>query len=282
MNPEDGVLADIDALIDEQLAAGEPAGGYDYGDPDFPRCPHDGCGREFHGLPEGRCPGSTSHGPLKPPTTLLLGRLASVPYDYGRPWPTTDRIQPWTIPDMPWGIPDGMIEPLTVRRWLPPRWWRLDPVPNDLEITIKVDRGSDVDYYGQVQITGITAECVVLDRSTGIEVSTPLANGGGDYARTEGDVDGPTRTVEIYAEEPPTIGDWQPVEPWQRLTDVMRRAAETLNQIGLGIADGLTQAGRPFTADPEPETPQQRALPRPSTTPPMWAHQPNRNRRRRR
>ncbi|NKU63877.1 hypothetical protein GS891_12210 [Rhodococcus hoagii] len=30
-----------------------------------------------------------------------------------------------------------------------------------------------------------------------------------------------------------------------------------------------------------PETPQQRALPRPSTTPPMWAVQPNRRNRRR-
>ncbi|MFC7450531.1 hypothetical protein [Rhodococcus daqingensis] len=34
-------------------------------------------------------------------------------------------------------------------------------------------------------------------------------------------------------------------------------------------------------ADAEPETPQQRALPRPSHTPPMWAHNPTRSRRRR-
>lgn len=30
MNPEDQVIADIDAFIDEQLAAGEPENGYDY------------------------------------------------------------------------------------------------------------------------------------------------------------------------------------------------------------------------------------------------------------
>lgn len=39
----------IDELIDEQLAAGEPKNGYDYGDPKYPRCPH--CGRHWHGLP---------------------------------------------------------------------------------------------------------------------------------------------------------------------------------------------------------------------------------------
>lgn len=43
MNPEDQVIADIDAFIDEQLAAGEPDNGYDYDDPDYPECPHPGC-----------------------------------------------------------------------------------------------------------------------------------------------------------------------------------------------------------------------------------------------
>ena len=37
-----------------------------------------------------------------------------------------------------------------------------------------------------------------------------------------------------------------------------------------------------LSSDSEPETPQQRALPRPSTTPPMWAQQPNQRRRNRR
>lgn len=42
------VIDEIDALIDEQLEAGEPIGGYDFGDPDYPRCPH--CERDWHGL----------------------------------------------------------------------------------------------------------------------------------------------------------------------------------------------------------------------------------------
>lgn len=43
------IVDEIDRLVDEQLAAGEPQNGYDYGDPQYPRCPN--CGRHWHGLP---------------------------------------------------------------------------------------------------------------------------------------------------------------------------------------------------------------------------------------
>lgn len=38
----------IDALVDEQMAHGEPENGYYFGDPQYPRCPH--CNRHWHGL----------------------------------------------------------------------------------------------------------------------------------------------------------------------------------------------------------------------------------------
>ncbi|WP_029923939.1 hypothetical protein [Nocardia otitidiscaviarum] len=44
------VLAGIDALITQQLDAGEPIGGYDYDDPDFPKCLWPGCWEDWHGL----------------------------------------------------------------------------------------------------------------------------------------------------------------------------------------------------------------------------------------
>lgn len=47
MTPD--IVDDIDALVDEQLAAGEPERGFDFGDPTYPRCPH--CDRHWHGLP---------------------------------------------------------------------------------------------------------------------------------------------------------------------------------------------------------------------------------------
>ena len=84
----DDIIATIDALIDEQLAQGEPIGGHDVGDPGFPTCPH--CERDWHGFPltdrvaemyfsglfdEGYrvhgddssvlCPGSNAYGPAR-------------------------------------------------------------------------------------------------------------------------------------------------------------------------------------------------------------------------
>ena len=39
----------IDALVDDQMAGGEPRTGYDFDDPTYPRCGH--CDRHWHGLP---------------------------------------------------------------------------------------------------------------------------------------------------------------------------------------------------------------------------------------
>ncbi|MGM5068421.1 hypothetical protein EU244_026530 [Rhodococcus qingshengii] len=42
------LLDRIDELVDEQLDGGEPETGYDFDDPDFPGCSH--CNRDWHGL----------------------------------------------------------------------------------------------------------------------------------------------------------------------------------------------------------------------------------------
>ncbi|MGW4125076.1 hypothetical protein [Nocardia sp. NPDC004711] len=49
--PVRDVLTDIDALISEQLDAGEPETGYDYNDPTYPKCQWPGCWEGWHGLP---------------------------------------------------------------------------------------------------------------------------------------------------------------------------------------------------------------------------------------
>jgi len=67
------VIDDIDALVDEQLAAGEAPGGYDYDDPEFPRCR---CGCMWHGLSRSGCPGSDVEGPAMA-TGLRFGNWAS-------------------------------------------------------------------------------------------------------------------------------------------------------------------------------------------------------------
>ena len=75
MSTAQRVIDDIDALVDEQLAAGEAPGGYDYNDPEFPRCR---CGCMWNGLRQGICPGSDTEGPLMA-TGLRFGNWAGEP-----------------------------------------------------------------------------------------------------------------------------------------------------------------------------------------------------------
>ncbi|OZF05231.1 hypothetical protein CH302_00995 [Rhodococcus sp. 15-2388-1-1a] len=63
-NPEQSVIDSIDALIDEQLDAGEPEIGYDFDDPEYPECWR--CEYDWHGLPLLGCPGSAVEGPAVP------------------------------------------------------------------------------------------------------------------------------------------------------------------------------------------------------------------------
>ncbi len=70
MNDAQRVIDEIDALVEEQLAGGEPETGYDFDDPDFPECR---CGLNWHGLAVYGCPGSDTEGPLRP-TGLTFGR----------------------------------------------------------------------------------------------------------------------------------------------------------------------------------------------------------------
>lgn len=61
MNPEDAVLDEIDRLVDESLAKPySERSGYD-NDINQPGCR---CGADWHGLPQGGCPGSDAEGPL--------------------------------------------------------------------------------------------------------------------------------------------------------------------------------------------------------------------------
>ncbi|NKU54975.1 hypothetical protein GS881_15620 [Rhodococcus hoagii] len=95
--------------------------------------------------------------------------------------------------------------------------------------------------------------------------------------------------------------------PFDELADresrMAARAAESMADLGrvaMRVQDAIQMAAATYSRGPsqthwlsdevwaaavddelEPETPQQRALPRPSTTPPMWAVQPNRRNRRR-
>lgn len=101
------IIDEIDQLVDEQMAGGEPLGGFDYGNPDYPKCPH--CDRDFHGIPLTErildmrsltgwdesyrvdtddspmvCEGSLFIGPIRPPrirvSEIKIGHNPSAPW----------------------------------------------------------------------------------------------------------------------------------------------------------------------------------------------------------
>ncbi|QNJ57969.1 hypothetical protein SEA_HITTER_72 [Gordonia phage Hitter] len=156
------IVDDIDALIDSQLDAGEPIGGYDYNDPDYPKCGH--CQGDWHGLAitermvqmrlRGEmetdyryaddtsrvvCPGSEFIGPLPKPepidgcgcigcrTTRSLRAVRAAREGGLAPrwnYPTEGFFPSPLYPsEMQWPEPD-VLDP---RAWFEPaRWWRLD------------------------------------------------------------------------------------------------------------------------------------------------------------
>ncbi|NKU54973.1 hypothetical protein GS881_15610 [Rhodococcus hoagii] len=114
------IIDDIDALVDEQMAGGEPIGGYDYDDPGFPDCPH--CSEGWHGLKitarmremrwggafdedyryaedesEVLCPGSDFIGPWATPHQLEWIRTHRFRTDPPNPWMRLSDGQPMHI-----------------------------------------------------------------------------------------------------------------------------------------------------------------------------------------
>lgn len=111
MNPEDDVIDRIDTLVNESLAKSwDEISGYD-NNINQESCGH--CGLDWHGLPQGGCPGSTFIGP-RPPNVWAKEwdrwRNANQrPNEYSEMAGPVDGY-PWVIPDDPlepsaWGMP---------------------------------------------------------------------------------------------------------------------------------------------------------------------------------
>lgn len=96
------IVDEIDALVDEQLAGGEPRTGFDFGDPTFPDCPH--CGRRWHGLPitpriatmyalrtfDEDYRAATDHGPVLCPGSDFIGPMPAPDI-----WPPKSDLSGW-------------------------------------------------------------------------------------------------------------------------------------------------------------------------------------------
>ncbi|QAY17597.1 hypothetical protein SEA_BRADISSA_70 [Gordonia phage Bradissa] len=228
------IVDEIDALIESQLDAGEPVGGYDYDDPDFPKCGH--CARDWHGLPitermdEMRwrgeldpdyryvadtsrvvCPGSEFIGPLPAATTGARSDR------------TIDAIQSalggglWQLPDDPLGGLSDWLRPhssATILANTPARWWRLDITAH--RHLQAIDITFEAEGVGAVRsVVGPPAReslvMTIIDRSgsrqTGITaLEDDPANGNYSSHRTFVPMQHALTTLDIHTARPHDLG----------------------------------------------------------------------------
>ncbi|AUS33886.1 hypothetical protein C1M55_24155 [Rhodococcus qingshengii] len=269
------LLDRIDALVDEQLDGGEPETGYDFDDPDFPECPH--CNGDWHGLVITEriermrlygtfdvkykyaeddspvlCPGSDFIGPWATPNQIKMMR-------HRRFLGTTPRTPPW-------------IEYRSTRDAATTEPARAAHNPRDL-IT---HEAPDLLRYLIAARSGRESLLREILRRN-IEALYP----GGMWSLPDDPLD-----LEEWSGVPPIRVSWRdpaPVTHESRLNVVgfrgVRPDLEIIDEthIRVSLPGGVVLAEVPEA----PSTPQERALPRPSSTPPMWAVDPTRSRRRR-
>ncbi|QDF17523.1 hypothetical protein SEA_PHROSTEDPHLAKE_80 [Gordonia phage PhrostedPhlake] len=238
------IVDDIDALIDSQLDAGEPIGGYDYNDPDYPKCWH--CGRDWHGLPitermnEMRwrgemdpdyryaddtsrvvCPGSEFIGPL--PENQLTASVCQCT------WCRLRRSRQQVIADLTRdiGVWPSMRDPLDPSSWLgsnrsapwvtwrePARWWRLD-IPahrhlEDIEFEL-IDREQNNGWtpWGarpDARFTLVMRVGAGLAQIQGITTLDPDRENDLNYAFHTYDATRRPLTLDVHAERPNDMG----------------------------------------------------------------------------
>lgn len=273
---EQSLLGRIDALVDEQLDGGEPETGFDFDDPDFPDCPH--CNRDWHGLAITEriermrlygvfdvkykyaeddspvlCPGSGFIGPWATPNQLKTIRT----YRYLGVTPTTP---PWIRYR---SSRDEAMEP--ARAAHAHRDLITHETPNLLRYAIAARSGQES----------------LLREILGRYVAALYPEGMWSLPPAPEDPFVP----EEWSGVPPirvSWGDPAPMTRESRFECTVRGVFPDLEildetHIRVSLPGGVVLAEIPEV----PSTPQERALPRPSSTPPMWAVDPTRSRRRR-
>lgn len=275
---EQSLLDRIDALVDEQLDGGEPETGYDFDDPDFPGCPH--CNRDWHGLAitmriermrqYGKfdvnyksaeddsavlCPGSGFIGPWATPNQLETIRQ----YRYLGVTPTTP---PWIRYRS--SRDDAAMEP--ARAAHDPRDLITHEMPDVLRYAIAARNGRES----------------LLREILGRYVAALYPDGMWSLPPAPEELFDP----EEWYGAPPIRVSWRdpaPVTHESRLNVAgfcgVRPDLVFVDEthIRVSLPGGVVRAEIPEVSS----TPQERALPRPSSTPPMWAVDVNHSRRRR-
>ncbi|MEA1798532.1 hypothetical protein [Rhodococcus qingshengii] len=284
------IIDEIDALVDDQLSSYQNRSGYDY-NVNQDRCHH--CEREWHGLKitariesmaahvsydedyryadddsEVLCPGSSFIGPWATKlqiqairTARLVGGVPSVPYTRMRePGDRGIESTSWSAPRIrnnPFSRRNGELQVRPLGYSLPSseeRGW--NDIGQVTEFAIGYDEGP---HGGGVPVLRSG------DRIAFINL---------DGTRTEGiaTVDQSRDLVEIVFDEAAIDRAYVAMEM------IARNMAAAFGEIG-EMVSRATQALSGWLPEPDTRTPQERALPRPSLTPPMWAVDAGRQRR---
>lgn len=206
------IIDDIDALIDAQLDEGEPIGGFDFGDPDYPECPH--CGADWHGLAI-----------TERMRRMRFRGVVDDDYRYSEDdsrviCPGSEFIGPMPAPQAPRGSYDdgGPLRP--GRRRIPrpsARWWRCENPNPEMEWILSPEYSIDHDRHGLsiAETHRLTRATLALRRIGTLDVVSVIVlqidPESANYARHEHTPTGSLSAVEIFAETPPPpeTGDWR-------------------------------------------------------------------------
>ncbi len=266
------IVDQIGALIDEQLDAGEPLTGFDFGDPQYPKCGH--CGRDWHGLAitarmeEMRWRGvfDEDYRHAEDDSAVLCPGS-----DFIGPLPATTQREPhrWPVVDLDAylrGVVGVYQEWLSIGTGTPPAMYARWSCAEDF-----VDGGiveGAAELYtapvGEALPVNPDHRCSVVPMGRlgfGRRAATEIA---GRHTAVVADVGGRVPAwVEYFTEAP--NGSY--AVQLAGFRGAARRATSALSRFAASLG------ARPQNARELP------AVPRPSAEPPMWANDPTRSRR---
>lgn len=305
------IIDEIDALVNEQLSGYSERSGYDY-NVNQDRCGH--CHREWHGLKiteriesmamhvsydedyryadddsEVLCPGSNFIGPWATKRQIERMRSSGLSYlDVG--W-----IQDSDIDAIPWISPPIRNNPYARRPWQElSQLVRGDVVAVTMAgerryvgvIVDIVERNGRVEYTTEDPHYSARAQQLRDALTRERALAREAAIRGAEASQVITDEGRPYRYGEDFSFADPTIPpEMQFPREWPDFAGALRRILEMTNPFASAIgefgeaADHAAQALSGLLPKPDTRTPQERALPRPSTTPPMWAVDAGRQRR---
>jgi hypothetical protein len=252
------IIDQIDILVDEQLANYDNRSGYDH-DVNQERCR---CGRDWHGLPiTKRIDGMRSFGEFDPGYVYAEDDSPVMCVGSNTPGP-------WRQSGL-WQLPDDPFDGFDLSPWQTIRDARRAAL---LRTANEIAEGRPYVVDRDFQLA--RGERVGWDNGDGVvhvgRVESHEPDGQGGWTITVG-----PDPAQVAAALPAAR------EMIHAAITFFDGIAESVTTAAESIRSGFAGLGAHFDDEPD-TTPQQRALPRPSTTPPMWVNDVTRSRRPRR